>query len=190
MDRLGIGYDAIDKWLLDRYQLPPHDRWRVRTAVFQGRQVSDATLAPAAHGLATRVLTGGFRVLRLSQVLGWVDLMVATGLAGAGLVLLITSHHAEGLVLGVISLVGSGLFHVRGCDARATVPTADSAQRGEGPATQPGRHVGRPGETLTKERGASWSAQVMPLAACRFWSREHSCHLARGSQAWPGCVAA
>jgi hypothetical protein len=114
VDRLGIGYDAIDKWLLDRYQLPPHDRWRVRTAVFQGRQVSDATLAPAVHGLATRVLTGGFRVLRLSQVLGWVDLMVATGLAGAGLVLLITSHHAEGLVLGVISLVSSGLFMFAG----------------------------------------------------------------------------
>ena len=114
VDRLGIGYDAIDKWLLDQYQLPPRDRWRVRTAVFKGRQVNDATLARAARGLATRVLTGGFRVLRLSQVLGWVDLMAATGFAGAGLVLLITSHHAEGLVLGVIALVNSGLFMFAG----------------------------------------------------------------------------
>jgi hypothetical protein len=35
MGRLGIGYDAIDKWLLDRYQLPSHERWRVRKQCFE-----------------------------------------------------------------------------------------------------------------------------------------------------------
>jgi hypothetical protein len=114
MDRLGAGYDAIDKWLLDRYRLPPQDRSRVRSAVFQGRQVSDAALARAAHGLAAKLLTEGFRVLRLSQVLGWVDLMLAIGFAGTGIVVLVTSHHAEGLVLGVLSLINSGLFTFAG----------------------------------------------------------------------------
>jgi hypothetical protein len=120
--RLGVGYDAIDKWLLDRYQLPPHDRWRVRKAVFQGHQVNDAALARAAHGLATRVLTGGFRVLRLSQVLGWVDLMMGIGFAGTGIFLLITSHDAEGLVLGILSLVNSGLFMFAGMGRALRTP--------------------------------------------------------------------
>jgi len=66
MSRLGAGYDAIDKWLLDQYQLAPPERWRVRKAVFRGDQVSDAMLTPATHGPAIRVLGGGFRMLRLS----------------------------------------------------------------------------------------------------------------------------
>jgi hypothetical protein len=60
VNRLGSGYDAIDRWLLDRYQLPPHDRWRVRTALFACRRVNDATLAQAAEGLAAWVLASGF----------------------------------------------------------------------------------------------------------------------------------
>ncbi len=79
--------------------LAPHDRWRVRTVVFQGGQVSQAALTPAARGLATQVLTGGFWVLRLSRLLGWVDLLLAAGFAATGIIMLITSHHAEGLVV-------------------------------------------------------------------------------------------
>jgi hypothetical protein len=94
VSRLGTGYDPIDKWLLQRHSLPPLDRERVRTAVFQGRQVDDPTLAPAAHDLAVKVLTGGFRVLRLSPVLGWANMFMAVGFAAAGLVLLITWHWA------------------------------------------------------------------------------------------------
>ena len=79
VSRLGAGYDAVDKWLLDQYRLAPHDRWRVRKVVFQGGQVSQAALTPAARGLATQVLTGGFWLLRLSRLLGWVDLLLAVG---------------------------------------------------------------------------------------------------------------
>jgi hypothetical protein len=114
VDRLGVGYDAIDKWLLEQYQLLPQDRRRVRKAVFGGRQANDATLARAAHGLAARVLAGGFRALRLSQLLGWVDVMTAIGFAGTGIVVLITSQHAEGLVLGILGLVNCGLFMFAG----------------------------------------------------------------------------
>lgn len=46
--RPGRGYDAIDRWLADRHQLAWRDRSRVRTAVFQGRQVEEPHLAPAA----------------------------------------------------------------------------------------------------------------------------------------------
>jgi len=82
--RLGVGYDTIDRWLLDRYQLPPHERWRVRDAVFAGRQVSDAALVRAAHGLAARILAGEFGALRLSPVLTWVNVVTAIGFAVAG----------------------------------------------------------------------------------------------------------
>jgi len=37
----GTGHDAIDTWLLERYQLHPLERSQVRRAVFQGRQVTD-----------------------------------------------------------------------------------------------------------------------------------------------------
>jgi hypothetical protein len=120
VSRLGAGYDAIDKWLLDQYRLAPNDRWRVRKVVFQGAQVSQAALTPAARGLATQVLTGGFWVLRLSRLLGWVDLLLAVGLAATGIVMLITSHHAEGLVLGVLGIISSGLFLFAGM-ARAVL---------------------------------------------------------------------
>ncbi len=108
--RLGVGYDGIDRWLLDRYHLAPQDRWRVRKAVFSGRRISDPGLARAAHGLAAQAVSGGFRVLRLSRVFGWVDLMAAIGFAGFGIFLLSTSRHAGGLILGGLGLVNSALF--------------------------------------------------------------------------------
>ena len=114
MGRLGAGYDAIDKWLLNQYGLAPHERWRVRKAVFGGDPVSDSTLAPAAYGLAVHVLGGGFRVLRLSQVLGWVDLAMALGVAGAGIAMLATNHHAEGVLAGILGLTGGGLLAFAG----------------------------------------------------------------------------
>ena len=75
--RLGAGSDTIDKWLLDRYQLSPRDRSLVRKAVFQGQQVNNAALTHAAHGLAAQVLAGGFKVQRVTQVVGWANLMMA-----------------------------------------------------------------------------------------------------------------
>lgn len=58
-NRLGVGYDSVDKWLLNRYQLPPHDRWQVREAVFRGDQVNDPRLTRAAHELAADLLAIG-----------------------------------------------------------------------------------------------------------------------------------
>ena len=115
--RLGGGSDAIDRWLLDRYQLPPRDRSRVRTAVLAGQQVNDAALAQAEHGLATRVLAGGFKVQRMTQVLGWADLILAIGFAGNGIFLL-----TDGMVLGILSLVGSGLYLFVGVNHAFLVP--------------------------------------------------------------------
>lgn len=114
MDRLGAGYDTIDRWLLNRYQLPPHERWRVRNAVFAGRQMGDAGLARAAHGLAERVLAGGFGALRVTPLLGWVNAVAAIGFAVAGIVLLVTSRNTEGLVLGMLGLINCGLFMFAG----------------------------------------------------------------------------
>ena len=140
--------------------------------------------ASAAHDLAAKVLTGGFRVLRLSRVLGWADLMVAIGFAGAGVFLLSTSATQTGWCWALSCRWRSA--RSRGCDACATGPEADSAQRGEGSATHSGRKVGRPGEARTrrgvntKERDASWSAQVMPLATYRLRSDVRSVESSRG----------
>src|SRR5260370_14002343 len=103
--RLGVGYDGIDRWLLDRYQLAPQDRRRVRTAVFSGRRISDPGLARAARGLAAQAVSGGVRVLRLSRAFGWVELMAAIGFAGFGSCLLTPSRQAGGLILGDIGPV-------------------------------------------------------------------------------------
>lgn len=86
------------------------DRWRVRNAVFQGKQLSDATLTRAAHGLAAHVLTGELRMLRLSRISGWLNLVVGAGFAGLGIVVLVTDRGASGLVLGVLGLIGSVIF--------------------------------------------------------------------------------
>ncbi len=115
--RPGAGSDAIDRWLLDQYQLPPRDRSRVRKAVFGGQQVNDAALAQAAQGLATRMLGGGFKVQRMTRVLGWADLMLATWFTGTGIFLL-----TDGNLLGILALVGSGLYLFVGVERAFRAP--------------------------------------------------------------------
>ena len=115
--RPGAGSDAIDRWLLNQYQLPSRDRSRVRKAVFQGQQVNDAALAQAAHGLAARMLAGGFKVQWVTRVLGWADLMLATWFAGTGIFLL-----TDGMVLGILALVGSGLYSFVGVERAFRAP--------------------------------------------------------------------
>jgi|SRR5215467_3426954 len=107
-NRLGVGYDPIDKWLLDRYQLPPHDRWQVRGAVFGGHKVSDAWLAGTAHGLAADLLARRPWTVRFWRVLSWVMLLGAIGFAVEGIVLLVT--RSEGVARGVLALIDSGIF--------------------------------------------------------------------------------
>jgi hypothetical protein len=114
---LGAGSDTIDKWLLDQYQLSPRDRSRVRKAVFQGQQVNDAALAHAAHGLAARVLAGGFKVQWMTQVVDWTNLMMAICFAGIGVYLL-----ADGMALGILALVGSGLYMFVGVERALRAP--------------------------------------------------------------------
>jgi len=114
VSRLGTGYDPIDRWLLEHHGLPPLDRERVRVAVFQGRQVDDPALAPAAYDLAAKVLTGGFRVLRLSPLLEWANMFMAIGFAATGIGLLITSRHADGVALGILALFDGSMFTFAG----------------------------------------------------------------------------
>jgi hypothetical protein len=103
------GYDAVDRWLADRYQLAWRERSRVRTAVFRGYQMEEPRLAPAAHGLAAQVLADGFWVLRWSRMLGWADLGLGIGLGATGVVWLSTRGHPEGL-LPVLGVVNAGLL--------------------------------------------------------------------------------
>lgn len=50
--------DRIDRWLYDRYPLRVTDRWRVRQAVIEGRELSEPKLRQAARDLATALLSG------------------------------------------------------------------------------------------------------------------------------------
>jgi hypothetical protein len=109
VSRLGVGYDRTDKWLLTRYQLPPHDRWRVREAVLGGRRVNDAGLEHAAHGLAADLLARTPWTVRVLDVERWAMPLLAAGLACWGIVLLTTRRPSEGLAQGVNSLIYSGL---------------------------------------------------------------------------------
>jgi hypothetical protein len=72
-------HGEIDRWLSGRYGLNWRDRERVRAAVLAGTPVSDPALAAATRDLATGVLARRFRVLRVAQRLGWVEL--ASGVA-------------------------------------------------------------------------------------------------------------
>jgi hypothetical protein len=115
--RLGAGSDTIDRWLLDQYQLPPRGRSRVRKAVFQGQQVSEAALAHAAAGLAARVLAGGFTVQQVTKVVGWANLVLTICYAGLGIFLL-----TDGRALGILALVGSGLYLFVGVERALRAP--------------------------------------------------------------------
>ena len=108
--KLGTAYDPIDGWLFQQHGLPPIDRERVRNAVFNGRQVRDPELAPAAHDLAARVLVGKFRMLRMSRALTWFNMIMAMGFVTAGIALLIIGPGAGGRALGVLCLLDSAIF--------------------------------------------------------------------------------
>lgn len=115
--RLGARSDTIDRWLSEQYQLPLRDRSRVRKAVFQGQQVSEPALAHAAHGLAARMLAGGFTGQRVSQVTGWVNLVLAICYAGLGIFVL-----TDGSALGILALIGSGLYLFVGVERALRAP--------------------------------------------------------------------
>jgi hypothetical protein len=111
---LGTGYDQIDKWLLDRHELPPLKRARVRKAVGGGRRVDDPALAAAARDLATQILAGKFQVPRLISVLGWFNMMMATGFAALGVFLIVASRHPAGFAFGILGLLDCGLYTLVG----------------------------------------------------------------------------
>jgi hypothetical protein len=97
--------------------LPPHDRSRVRKAVFQGQQVSNAALAHAAYGLAAQMLAGGFKVQRVTQVVSWANLMMAICFAGMGIFLL-----TDGMTLGILALACSGPYMFVGVERALRAP--------------------------------------------------------------------
>jgi hypothetical protein len=111
-NRLGVGYDSVDKWLLNRYQLPPHDRWRVRAAVSHGDRVNDRRLAPVAYELAADLLANRPWPMRFMHLGSWVMLGGAVAFACEGIIVLTTS--SDGVAQGVLSLIDSGLFLLGG----------------------------------------------------------------------------
>ena len=102
--RLGTAYDPVDKWLLRQHTLTPVDRDRVRDAVFNGRQVGDPDLAPAARDLAEKVLAGKFRRLRQSYATVWINVVMATCFLAMGIISLITGSTLERAVGAVFVL--------------------------------------------------------------------------------------
>ena len=115
-DRLGAGFDRVDRWLLNRYHLPPHDRWRVREAVSRGDRVNDPGLARAAHELAADLLANRFLPVRFWRLFSWLMLLASAAFAGGGLVMLTTP--SKGVMEGVVGLIDSALFGLAGTFGR------------------------------------------------------------------------
>lgn len=79
-----------------------------------GRRGSEPALTAATRGLVTQIFTRGFRVLRLSQVLGWADLTLAGVYAAPGITVLATLHPEVKWALGILALINSGAFLITG----------------------------------------------------------------------------
>lgn len=107
---LGTGYDPIDRWLLRQHNLAPTDRERVRGAVFEGRQVGDSRLAPAAHDLADKVLNGKIGGAQIPAVLRYLNVLAAVVFAVVGIGLIAFSRSTDMQSLGALGLVDSAMF--------------------------------------------------------------------------------
>lgn len=114
--RQETGQDAIDAWLIERYQLYPLDRLLVRRAVFEGRQISTPALEPVAHALAAEVLSGGFGDLRMPWLQRWGDLV--RGIASAALIIVpvVIARHRYGLAYSALLIVVAALSLVLSLD--------------------------------------------------------------------------
>lgn len=107
--RQETGQDAIDAWLIERYQLYQVDRLLVRRAVFHGRQVSTPALEPVAHALAAEVLSGGFGDLRMPWLQRWGDLVNGIPMAAFYIVTAVIIGHRYGLAYSALLIVVAAL---------------------------------------------------------------------------------
>lgn len=97
--------DRVDRWLYDRHQLSNLDRWRVRQAVMEGRELQEPPLRQAAHDLAGALLSG--EAGSLTRTNQWIWLGANLGLiAAVAIVALVTRKYSmlSSLVFGAILL--------------------------------------------------------------------------------------
>jgi hypothetical protein len=119
-------YGEVNKWLLSEYGLGSRDRSLVQQAVLgryaavtvldpPPRQPAPSSLRPelleAARGLATRVATDGFRMLRVARRIGWVQLATGAVAAVYGVCVLAAGWGGNPF-FGVYPLLEAGLFFV------------------------------------------------------------------------------
>ena len=97
--------DRVDRWLYDRHQLSNLDRWRVRQAVLEGRELQEPPLRQAAHDLAGALLSG--EVGSLTRTNQWIWVGTDLGLiAAVVIVALVTQIYSmlTSLIFGVVVL--------------------------------------------------------------------------------------
>jgi hypothetical protein len=110
---LGPPADAVDAWLIERYQLPALKRWQVRNAVLSGREMSDPVLRGATHDLAERTLQGELTLGRGLRIGGVA--MVTEGAVGIVLAIVLAAMiGGAGVVAAVIPFLFGILWIVRG----------------------------------------------------------------------------
>ena len=132
-------YGEVNQWLLREYGLGSRDRFQVQEAVL-GRYAAvpaleqsarrpapqaPASLRPdlaeAAGGLATRVAGDGFRRLRRSRGVGWVQL--ATGAAAAVFgVCVLAADWGGSRFFGVYAVLEAGLLGSAGAYTALIIP--------------------------------------------------------------------
>jgi hypothetical protein len=107
--------DAVDKWLIDRYQLPALKRWEVRRAVTFGRELRDPAPRSGARDLAARVLHGELRTGRSVRLLAWIMLAEGCLFLAAGILAWISLNAIAGIfaILWAVWFLGVASMAIR-----------------------------------------------------------------------------
>jgi hypothetical protein len=125
---LGPPTDAVDAWLIERYQLPSLKRRQVRNAVLYGRELRDPVLRDATHDLAERTLRGELTLGRGLRIGGVA--MVAEGAAGIVLgIVLAAMIGGTAVLVAVIPFLFGILWIVRGMAVLRRVETGPERAR-------------------------------------------------------------
>lgn len=114
---LGPPADAVDSWLIEKYQLPALQRWQVRDAVLSGRELADPVLRRAAHDLAGCTLRGELRLGRGLRIGGVVLAAEGAAVIAAGITMVAVAGGPAVDAAALIPLLLGVRWMVRGAAA-------------------------------------------------------------------------
>jgi hypothetical protein len=106
--------DEIDRWLARQFGLGWRDCSRVRTAVLEGKPVSDPALEAASRELATQVLDRRFRTQRAARITGRVGVGCGVAFLAFALAMLTVANWQWAQPVGVLCVLNAGVQFLNG----------------------------------------------------------------------------